>query len=117
MKKTMVYILALSMLAAALLAGCGETGDNRRDVPPSPDVTGPLPGTDDLTTVEPDMMEPDPRDGDVRDTDGFITDGDVIGGDGGRAGQHTGAGGKANGESGTDGLTVGNSGTGDTENQ
>ena len=68
MKKTMVYILALSMLAAALLAGCGETGDKRGDAAPTPDVTGKVPEMDDIIDIT-----PDPRDGDVRDMDGFIT--------------------------------------------
>ena len=123
MKKTMVYILALSMLAAALLAGCGETGDNRNDVTRAPDTTGNLPGTDDLM---PDELEPDPRDGEVRDEDGFITDadngGDIIGGvnDGNGLTTDTGGnstGGGTTGGSGTGGLTVGNSGNGDTGNR
>ena len=129
MKKTMVYILALSMLAAALLAGCGETGDNRNDATVPPDATGNIPEMDDIT---PDEMEPDPRDGEVNDTDGFITEGDNAGGGtnagvgndvsgltAGTGGNGGTAGGTndANGGNGTGGLTVGNSGNGDTGNR
>ena len=126
MKRTMVYILALSMLAAALLAGCGETGDNRNDATISPDETGNLPEADDLM---PDMLEPDPRDGEVRDTDGFISDG-IDNGGGNDAGIGNGVNGLTNGTgadggasggtndgNGTGGLTVVNSGNGDTGNR
>ena len=70
MKKTMVWILALTVLCAALLTGCGETagsgnGNNTADTPAS--------GSDNA----PETMLPDVNDGFVDDTDGIITDGDT----------------------------------------
>lgn len=67
MKKTMVYILALSMAFSALLAGCGENKNNRPNANPT--------GTPTLTD-QPTTMTPDPDDGTVNDNDGIITDND-----------------------------------------
>ena len=73
MKKTMIYILAISALCAALLTGCGETRDYRTDTVNTPDNTGVLPEVDDLV---PDMTEPDMNDGIVNDDNGIITEND-----------------------------------------
>ena len=110
MKKTMVYILALSMLAVTLLAGCGETGDNRNDMTGTPNATD-APGTD--IDLVPDMLEPDTDDGRVNDTDGIITDGDN-GGSGATSGTGTnGNNGMTNGTASGAGTAAGN-GTGTT---
>lgn len=79
MKKTMVWILALGVLCAALLTGCGETpdsgnGNNTTDTPAS--------GSDNA----PETMLPDVSDGIVDDTDGIITDDDTGRTDNGPAG-------------------------------
>ena len=66
MKKTMVSILALLMVTAALLSGCGETG-GRQDGSDN----GILP---DVDIDMPNGMQPDPVDGEVDDTDGIITE-------------------------------------------
>ena len=70
MKKTMVWLLALSVLCAALLTGCGEmagdgNGNNTTGAPASP------------SDGVPETMLPDVNDGFVDDTDGIITDGDT----------------------------------------
>ena len=65
MKKTMVYILALSMAFSMLLAGCGE----KQKEQPNPTTTPAL-------TDQPTTMMPDPDDGSVNDDDGIITDND-----------------------------------------
>lgn len=67
MKKTMVYILALSMAFSALLSGCGENKNNRPNTTPTVNPTA---------TNAPATMMPDPEDGNVNDNDGIITDGD-----------------------------------------
>ena len=67
MKKTMVYILALSLALTMLMAGCGERTDNKTDAVPT---QTPLP----QNTVLPETMMPDPEDGVVDDVDGVITE-------------------------------------------
>lgn len=67
MKKTMVWTLALAVLCAALLTGCGEmAGDgNGNNTPASP------------SDGAPETMLPDVNDGLVDDTDGIINDDDT----------------------------------------
>ena len=67
MKKTMVYILALSLALTMLLSGCGERADNKTDTKPT---QTPQP----QNTVLPETMMPDPEDGVVDDVDGVITE-------------------------------------------
>ena len=79
MKKTMVWVLTLTVLCAALLAGCGETagdgnGNNTTGTPASP------------SDGAPETMLPDVNDGLVDDTDGIITDDDADWADNGAAG-------------------------------
>ena len=79
MKKTMVCALALAVLCAALLTGCGEmsgngNGNNTTDTPTS--------GSDNV----PETMLPDVNDGIVDDTDGIIGGPDAEGADNGTAG-------------------------------
>ncbi len=70
MKRTMVYVLALTLAFSTLLAGCGER-NNAKD-----GKTG-MPTTTPQQTAAPGTMTPDPADGVVRDQDGIITDGDT----------------------------------------
>lgn len=92
MKKTMVWILVLSVLCAALLTGCGEmAGDGNN-------TTGrPTSGSDNT----PETMLPDVNDGVVDDTDGIISDFDTglpdDGQTGGAAGGNTAGDAPANG--------------------
>lgn len=65
MKKTMIYILALTLAFSTLLAGCGEMRDDKTPPAETPQAT-----------ILPETMMPDPADGEVRDRDGIITDGD-----------------------------------------
>ena len=65
MKKTMVYVLALTLAFSALLSGCG---DMRR-----PEGSKATPTAAPQQTVQPGTMTPDPKDGVVRDDDGIIT--------------------------------------------
>ena len=69
MKKTMVYILALSMVFSALLTGCGDKKTGRPNATPTP-TTSPE------ASILPENMMPDPDDGNVNDDDGIITDDD-----------------------------------------
>ena len=71
MKKTMILVLALAMLAVSLLSGCGGTEGTRGDQQRAPESTGILPQVDD---VVPDIKEPEMDDGLVDDTDGIITE-------------------------------------------
>ncbi len=64
MKKTMIYILALTLAFSTLLAGCGEVRDDKTPPAETPQAT-----------ILPETMMPDPADGEVRDRDGIITDG------------------------------------------
>ena len=70
MKRTMVYVLALTLAFSTLLAGCGEM-NNAKD-----GKTG-MPTATPQQTATPGTMTPDPADGVVRDQDGIITDGDT----------------------------------------
>ena len=68
MKKTMVYVLALTLAFSTFLAGCGEMrGTDGRTTAPT--------ATPQQTMI-PETMMPNPEDGVVRDNDGIITDGD-----------------------------------------
>ena len=73
MKKTVLYILAISMLCVVLLSGCGETGDRRNDVVTQPNATDMLP---DMDEIVPDEMMPNEEDGIVNDTDGILNEND-----------------------------------------
>ena len=75
MKKTMVSLLSVSLLAIALLAGCAGTDTNRENTRETTQPTGILP---DMEEILPDVREPDPRDGEVTDTDGRIEDPDDV---------------------------------------
>lgn len=68
MKKTMVWILALTLAFSALLSGCG---DMRK---PAGDKT--TPSAAPQHTAMPDITTPDPQDGIVKDDDGIITEND-----------------------------------------
>ena len=108
MKKTMVYILALSMLVVTLLAGCGEMGGSGNGTTDQPATT---------TDLLPDVMEPDVDDGVVNDDNGIITDGDngTMGTTGGtNGGTGSGAAGGTTGGTGNGmtGSTTGGSGSG-----
>ena len=63
MKKTMIYILALTLAFSTLLAGCGEMRDDKTPPAETPQAT-----------ILPETMMPDPADGEVRDRDGIITE-------------------------------------------
>ena len=69
MKKTMVYVIALTLALSTFLAGCGEMrGSDDRST---------LPSATPQQTLLPETMMPDPEDGVVRDNDGIITDNDT----------------------------------------
>lgn len=111
MKKTMVCILTLTVLCAALLAGCGETaGDGNH-------TTGTANGGNNGTAVNPtdnvpETMLPDVNDGIVDDTDGIIDDLDTEEEDNGPTG-----GGTVSGNTTADGASVnGNNVTGTASN-
>ena len=70
MKRTMVFVLALTLAFSTLLAGCGEM-NNAKD-----GKTG-MPTATPQQTAAPGTVTPDPADGVVRDKDGIITDGDT----------------------------------------
>lgn len=70
MKRTMVYVLALTLAFSTLLAGCGEM-TNGKDGKTGTPTAAPQ------QTVVPGTVTPDPADGVVRDQDGIITDGDT----------------------------------------
>ena len=73
MKKAMVLILALSVLAVSMLTGCGDTVESGNNTAPGVENTGILPEADDLL---PEAVAPDMEDGEVHDTDGIITEDD-----------------------------------------
>ena len=66
MKRAMVYLIAISVLLTALLAGCGEIRTGQ---------SGTAPTNAPETMILPDVT-PDASDGMVGDTDGIITEGD-----------------------------------------
>ena len=69
MKKTMVYVIALTLVLSTFLAGCGEMrGSDDRST---------LPSATPQQTLLPETMMPNPEDGVVRDNDGIITDNDT----------------------------------------
>ena len=103
MKKTMVYILALSMAFSLLLVGCGENMTQKKE---------PAATKAPQTAAPTESMLPDPEDGVVRDDDGIITDNDTgldTGKDEIPAGSNDMIGGAA-GAGSTGGVNSGNSG-------
>ena len=100
MKKIMVCILALTVLCAVLLTGCGETaGDGNNTTGTAGNGNN---GAASPTDNVPETMLPDVNDGIVDDTDGIIDDFDTGRADngttGGTVGGNTTAGGaSANG--------------------
>ena len=68
MKKTMVYVIALTLAFTTLLAGCGEMRGT--------DGTPATPSATPMQTSLPETMMPNPEDGVVNDRDGIITDND-----------------------------------------
>ena len=78
MKKTMVRLLVLTVLCAALLAGCGETAGNGNNTSGTAGSGNNAPGAvASGSDNAPETMLPDVNDGFVDDTDGIITDGDT----------------------------------------
>ena len=68
MKKSMVYVIALTLAFSTLLAGCGDMRGT--------DGTPTAPTATPLQTMIPETMTPNPEDGIVNDRDGIITDND-----------------------------------------
>ena len=67
MKKSMVYVIALTLAFSTFLAGCGEMNGTNGVTKPTEKP---------LETILPETMMPKPEDGVVNDTDGIITDSD-----------------------------------------
>ena len=76
MKKTMVCILTLTVLCAALLTGCGETAGDRNNTAGT-GGNGNNGTAASPTDNVPETMLPDVNDGIVDDTDGIIDDFDT----------------------------------------